>query len=630
MDRNSLATCAFIAVLAGSVTQLLAEDRPAVAVWSFDGDLRDRSGRGNDAFAASAAFAPGHSAQGLQCGRGGAVVPDSPELRPAAGLRIECWAQLEALGPSWQQLLIKEGAYQLRVDPPSEGGRFSFFLHLGQWEPRVQSKTVAKVGVWYHLLAGWDGHEIWIEVDGQRASQRRSGTPAGSGEPLELGPFAGVLDELRIENPGARFSGVAQWLFDGDLRDASGHGHDLLGKDVVFAPTPGGQMLKSGSAGVQVASHPDLQLAPGFRMDCSVYFEQVPTAGRMIAIKNGEYQLRVNSPQEGGCFACFVNLDGWEPRVCSDQRVVPGQWYRLTAAWDGMALTLDVNGRRTRVVRSGLPKPTDNPLVIGGLGGLIDNLQIENPRLPTLQVRDAKQEHAILCAGRPEQLTTTIRNVGTGTDQVVVRFELPPGTRCLGEAVHELGAMPTGAEKTIAWTVAADAAKIGTAEIRVTAAGSPAVTARHPLVFFPSEAGPPPSASDKLALPPADAAQAVTYYIDSQAGSNANAGTSPDAPWQDFTPVNARTLGPGERLLVRRGSVLNQELTVSARGTADRWAEIGAYGSGPRPIIRRNWDIGERCALVRNPDFLRIRSLVMCYAAKGLIVTYTEPGHRDC
>ena len=162
----------------------------------------------------------------------------------------------------------------------------------------------------------------------------------------------------------------------------------------------------------------------------------------------------MNSPEEGGCFAFFVNLDGWEPRVCSDERVVPGRWYRLTARWDGFALTLDVNGQRTRVTRSGLPKPTDNPLVIGGLGGLIDNLKIENPRLPTLQVRDARQEHAILCAGRPEKLTTSIRNVGTGTEQVVVRFELPPGMRCLGEAVHELGAMPTGAEKTIEWTVA--------------------------------------------------------------------------------------------------------------------------------------------------------------------------------
>ena len=235
-----------------------------------------------------------------------------------------------------------------------------------------------------------------------------------SGEPLELGLFEGVLDEVRIENPAAPSAGVAQWLFEGNLRDSSGHGYHLSGKEVAFVPVPGGQALNSGSRAVQVASNPDLQLAPGFRIDCSVYFEKLPSESRYIAIKNGEYQLRLNSPKQGGCFAFFVNLDGWEPRVCSEQRVVPGRWYRLTAGWDGFALTLDVNGQRSRVTRSGLAKATDSPLVIGGLGGLIDNLRIENPRLPTLQVRDARQEHAILLAGRPEKLTTAIRNLGTG------------------------------------------------------------------------------------------------------------------------------------------------------------------------------------------------------------------------
>ena len=83
-----------------------------------------------------------------------------------------------------------------------------------------------------------------------------------------------------------------------------------------------------------------------------------------------------------------------------------------------------------------------------------------------------------------------------------------------------------------------------------------------------------------------------------------------------------------ERDCFSGGSLFHQELNVSAQGTEDHWAEIGAFGAGARPIIRRNWDIDDRCALVRNPDFLRIRSLVVCHAAKGLMVTYTESGHR--
>jgi len=628
VERLSLTTCVFLVAVAGCVSEPLAEERPAVAVWSFDGGLADHSGRGNDAFSASASFAPGHSGQGLRCGQNPVVVPDSPDLRLAPGLRIECWIRLDAFGTSYQPLVIKDQAYQLRLDPPQEGSHFSFFVHLGGWEPRVRSKMPAKLGVWYHLAAGWDGKEIWIDVDGQRTSVRRSGVAVPSRERLELGLFEGVLDEVRIENPAAPTAGVAQWLFEGNLRDSSEHGYHLSGKDVAFVPVPGGKALKVGPQAVQVASNPNLQLAPGFRLDCSVCFETLPAEGRYIAFKNGEYQLRLNSQKEGGGFAFFVNLDGWEPRVRYTQRVEPGKWYRLTAAWDGSALTLDVNGQRSRVGRTGLAKATDNPLVIGGPGELIDNVKIENPRFPTLQVGDARQEHAILLAGRPEKLTTTIRNIGLAAEQVVVRFRLPAGTRGLGQATHELGRMPTGAEKPIEWRVEADAPALGAAEIQVTAAGTPPVTARHPLVFFPTEEGPPASASAKLPPTAAGDGKATTYYIDSAAGNNAHAGTSPDAAWKDFTNINGRVLGPGERLLLRRGSIFNQELSVSARGTADHWVEIGTYGTGARPIIRRNGDIGERCALVKNPDFLRIRSLTVCYAGKGMIVTYTNTGHQ--
>jgi hypothetical protein len=613
--------------LSCGVSSILAGEQSAVAIWNFDDSLADGSGRGNDAFDDAASFVPGQRGQCLQCGQAPAVVPDSPELRLAPGLRLECWVKLDAIGPRWQPLLIKDRAYQLRVDPPQEGGHFSFFLHLGGWEPRVRSKMPAKIGEWYHLVAGWDGKEIWIEVNGQRTSTRRAGVPTPSNEPLELGLFEGVLDEVRIENPAAPAAGVAQWLFEGDLRDASPHAYHLSAKQVDFVAVPGGQAVKIGSAPLTVASNPDLQLAPGFRIDCSVYFEQLPPKGCLLVMKNGEYQLRLNPKEEGGGLAFFVNLDGWEPRVRSKGRIEPGKWYRVTARWDGVALTLDVNGQRSRVTRSGLVKATDNPLMIGGRGAWLDNLKIENPRLPTLLVGHSRQEHAILLAGRPEKLTTTIRNVGTTAEQVVLRFKLPENVRCLGPETRELGSMPTGTEKTIQWGVEADAAVLGSAELHVTAAGMPPVTARHPLVFFPSENGPPASASKKLSQNAAGDGKAATYYIDSVRGNNANPGTSPDAPWKDFANINGRVLGPGERLLLRRGSVFNQELNVSARGTKDNWAEIGAYGDGPRPIIRRNWDIGDRCVLVRNPDYLRIRSLTVCHAAKGLIVHYTA-GHR--
>lgn len=138
-----------------------------------------------------------------------------------------------------------------------------------------------------------------------------------------------------------------------------------------------------------------------------------------------------------------------------------------------------------------------------------------------------------------------------------------------------------------------------------------------------------------LTLAAGAVAPAATYYIDSAGGSNSNTGLAAGSPWRDFSNVNGRTLGPGERLLIRRGSVINQELRLTAKGTSAQWAEIGAYGEGARPAIRRNWQIGDRCTLIRNPDFLRIRSLTFSHAGKGLVVFYGAPGHgglviEDC
>ena len=623
MDRICFPVFVLFCTALAGVRSLDGAEVP-VAQWGFDGDLFDGSGRGNDVLAESPEFGAGKIEKGLQCRNRSVVVPDGPDLRLNPGFRIDCWVNLDAIGRSWQPIVIKEGEYQLRIDPQSEGGRFSFFTYLGGWEPRVQSSTVPRTGVWYHLAAGWDGEEAWIDVDGAETRSPRAGTPMPTDEPLKLGDFSGVVDEVRIENPRAFDDSVARWLFEGDLRDASGNGRHLAGKAATFAPVRGGHAVRSGAEPLRVSSTPDLQLAPGLRIDVSVYFEKIPTDPLAILIKDEEYQLRVNPSREGGDFGFFVHVDGWEPRARSDKRVKTGVWYRITAQWDGETLTLDVNGERTRAGHRGIPAPTSNALQVGGPGMLIDHLRVANPRLPVLSVRGVRQEQALLRAGRPETLAVTIRNVGMDAGTCTARLVLSEGIRCLGDASRDVGALSMGSEQTVKWTVQADADTTGTAEVRLTAEGCRPAIGRHVLTFFPAQGTP----TVPLPQTGTEEGKGTTYHIDSVSGSNDNAGTSPTAAWRDFTNISGRTLGAGERLLIRRGSVINQELVVSAAGTAENWAEIGTYGEGPRPIIRRNWDIADRCVLVRNPDFLRIHGLVVCYAAKGLVVTYTRGGHE--
>jgi hypothetical protein len=531
---------------------------------------------------------------------------------------------------AWQTVVIKDGEYQLRLDPPDEGGEFSFFVDLDGWEPRVSSALAPELGVWYSVAAGWTADEVWLEVDGERTRKPRTGTPRTRYAPLEIGEMNGAIRDLRLRNPNALDPAVAHWDFNDGLADRSGNGHDLhagegQGGLMLVPGRDGGSALAPGTREFTADSAPDLELAAGFRIDCVVRLDAVPDGIRHILIKDGEYQLRVNPAVEGGDLAFFVNLDGrWEPRVRTSQPLRPGAWHRVSVSWTGTDLALTVDGKRFQNPRMGMPRPTANPVRVGSDGVVVDDLRVENPRRPVLRVLDLRQDQGVLRAGRDERLRVRVGNLGAPAEATLVRLELPDGVRCLGSDLREVGSLSTGGEEELEWTVLAESAVSGLAVVVLEAESCPVTRVPQSLAFLPEREGP------GLAPQPrrSGAAGSVTYYVDSRSGSNTAAGTSPDAAWQDFTNVNGKVLGPGDRLLIRRGSVINQELVVTARGTEDNWAEIGAYGEGARPVIRRNWDIDDRCVLVREPDYLRISSLLVCYAGKGLVVTYVHGGHR--
>lgn len=621
------------AAVAFSSSAIVAAPEPSPAlVLHFEGDLGDASGRGNTAAGTSARFVEGHQGQGLVTGQEPIVVPDCGDVRLAAGMRIDCWVRIDASHPAGQQILFKDDEYILRVDPASEGGRLSFFVNLGGMEPRVSSRSAPVKGAWHHVVAAWDGQAISLEVDGQTTRKARAGTPEPSSEPLRIGPIEGVIDELRLTNPRGHQSATAYWPFDGGMADASGKGHDAKGEGIKFVAGRAGQAAQFPKGPVAVPDGEALRLSAGLRIDCSVRVEALPENYQHIVMKDGEYQLRLNSKKEGGRFAFFVFLDGkWEPRALSAEPARPGAWHRISAGWDGSALLLDVDGQREKASRSGMPSPKGQPLRIGAPGLVLDEVRIENPRRPVLRSRAPETQHAILRAGRPEVIAATVRNLGAEAQGAMAVLEAPKGVTIIGPAEKSIGALASGAAARLEWTVSADGAMAGGAGIRMWAPGLKPVTDRFVLSFFPDadEAALAPPKSDPAAR------TGVDYYIDGVGGDNASAGDSPEKAWRDFTKINGRTLGPGDRLLIRRGSTINQELEVSARGTATHWAEIGAYGEGARPIIRRNWDIDDRCALIRDPDFLKISGLVFCHAGKGLIVHYGGSGHsglliEDC
>jgi len=83
------------------------------------------------------------------------------------------------------------------------------------------------------------------------------------------------------------------------------------------------------------------------------------------------------------------------------------------------------------------------------------------------------------------------------------------------------------------------------------------------------------------------AAQAATYYVDSSAANGGNG--SAGSPWNDLTDITG--VAAGDTVLLKRGSVWRQTLTIGASGTQAARITFGAYGEGERPLIKASADL---------------------------------------
>jgi hypothetical protein len=76
------------------------------------------------------------------------------------------------------------------------------------------------------------------------------------------------------------------------------------------------------------------------------------------------------------------------------------------------------------------------------------------------------------------------------------------------------------------------------------------------------------------------------FYVDSAGGNDSNSGTSEASAWRTLGRANNAPLAPGERLLLKRGSVWTEALRLNRSGAAGNPITVGAYGAGALPIIR--------------------------------------------
>ena len=574
-----------MAIAIGSV-MLSAAGTPDSRVWPLDGTFAEANG--GCPFAPDRETAPsfvqedGHTALRLKgdmlTANGEAVFDLLPGLAIRARVKFTDRTIIDLRGPIFGKGLPSQaGAYFLRVDPQPEKLRFSFFVNDGDVEPRVSSRVPIRPGEWYDLAAGWDGTNIWLTVNGEMARRARPVRPVHLAAPFSIGSFNGLLRDV----------------------------------GVVGGRQPAAAMN-------------DVHVEPGLQIGCRVVFDAEPTGETTLVQRPGEYLLRYDVVKGIGRFNFYVMLDGkWEPHAACRAPIELGRPYNVLAEWDGMRSHLQVDGRADNsILRCGKPHPGNRPLGFPPFKGRLENVSVRVVKSLSVRLADLHTEEFQPREGEAARLCGLLRNYGNLAISNCVVTASASGNVALSPATQTVAVVAGGAEAPLAWQIAASTNEVVSIALTVLADGHRLARAVKDVPFMPERV---PAHLSRTWQPPIRATRA--FHIDAADGDDARDGLTPATAWRSFANISGRTLGPGERLLLKRGSVFNEELQVTARGRPDNWAEIGAYGAGPRPTIRRNRFINDRCAYVRRPSYLAVRDIVFCNAGKGLDISC---GGGDC
>ena len=102
----------------------------------------------------------------------------------------------------------------------------------------------------------------------------------------------------------------------------------------------------------------------------------------------------------------------------------------------------------------------------------------------------------------------------------------------------------------------------------------------------------------------------TTYYVDAVDGDNDNPGTVPQKAWKTLAPVNAMTLTPGDKVLLKAGCEFAGPLHPKGSGVEGKPIIVDKYGQGANPIINGEGKT-ENAIHLHNQSFWELRSLTV-------------------
>ena len=100
---------------------------------------------------------------------------------------------------------------------------------------------------------------------------------------------------------------------------------------------------------------------------------------------------------------------------------------------------------------------------------------------------------------------------------------------------------------------------------------------------------------------------AATYYVDANAGNDANSGTSTSSAWKSISKVNSKSFSPGDNILFLRGCSWTGTLNLNYSGTASSPIVYGSYGSGVLPIIDAN--NANAAAIIQSKNYITVQGI---------------------
>ncbi|MFX0092203.1 MAG: LamG-like jellyroll fold domain-containing protein, partial [Candidatus Hodarchaeota archaeon] len=242
-----------------------------VAYWDFDegsgSTVTDQSGNGNDGTVTGATWVTGKNGSALlfsDSATGDYVqVADSNSLDPSTALTIEAWIKADTFDgdgatsgniiiSKWVDWSIGKAQFLLTA---FTGGGLAFKINGVQARHDLRVENQLSEGVWHHILATWNEHDIILAVDGEIVAHESS---------LVTSMYSTEYDQdhLRIGYlSDSTYIGAKKWQFKGVIDEVSIYHdfyddfHNINPPEVLYPD--GGEVLR-GRTTIQWTAATDL------------------------------------------------------------------------------------------------------------------------------------------------------------------------------------------------------------------------------------------------------------------------------------------------------------------------------------------------------------------------------------